>query len=82
MDRRKFLKYSSLAAAGFAFAACSQPAEEEAATPEAGSDATTGSETPAVDFGPLEKTDITLGIIPLTDCAPLVIGVEKGIYAK
>ena len=81
MDRRKFLKYSSLAAAGFAFAACSQPAEEEAATPEGGTEATP-SAAPAVDFGPLEKTDITLGIIPLTDCAPLVIGVEKGIYAK
>lgn len=81
MDRRKFLKYSSLAAAGFAFAACSQPAEEEAATPEGGAEATP-SAAPAVDFGPLEKTDLTLGIIPLTDCAPLVIGVEKGIYAK
>lgn len=54
MDRRKFLKYSSLAAAGFAFAACSQPAEEEAATTEGGTEATT-SDAPAIDFGPLEK---------------------------
>ncbi|HYG75943.1 MAG TPA: CmpA/NrtA family ABC transporter substrate-binding protein [Planctomycetota bacterium] len=30
----------------------------------------------------LEKTDLTLGFIPLTDCAPLVIASEKGIYKK
>ena len=30
----------------------------------------------------LEKTDLTLGIIPLTDCAPLVIAHEKGHFAK
>ena len=30
----------------------------------------------------LEKTDLTLGIIPLTDCAPLVIAHEKGYFAK
>lgn len=30
----------------------------------------------------IEKTDLTLGIIPLTDCAPLVIAHEKGYFAK
>jgi nitrate/nitrite transport system substrate-binding protein len=30
----------------------------------------------------LEKTDLSLGFIPLTDCAPLVIASEKGIYKK
>jgi nitrate/nitrite transport system substrate-binding protein len=76
MERRKFLKYSGLAASAFAFAACNGGPSEEAAAPEA-----TG-EAPAVDFGPLEKTDLTIGIIPLTDCAPLVIGYEQGIYKK
>ncbi len=80
MDRRKFLKYSSLAAAGFTFAACSQGGDSS------GDSASSGGEDlsakPAVDFGPLEKTALTLGIIPLTDCAPLVIGKEKGIYEK
>ena len=28
----------------------------------------------------LEKTDLTMGIIPLTDCAPLVIAHEKGYF--
>ena len=30
----------------------------------------------------LEKTRLTLGIIPLTDCASLVIAREKGLFAK
>lgn len=30
----------------------------------------------------LEKTDLTFGIIPLTDCAPLVIAHEKGYFKK
>ncbi|WP_017305084.1 CmpA/NrtA family ABC transporter substrate-binding protein [Spirulina subsalsa] len=80
MDRRKFLKYSSLAAAGFTFAACANNTTNT--TP---SSPTRGGETagsPAVDFGTLEKPNLTLGIIPLTDCAPLVIGKEKGIYEK
>jgi len=83
MDRRKFLKYSSLAAAGFTFAACSQPAEEETTAPTTDeSAAPTESSTKAADFGALEKTDLTIGIIPLTDCAPLVIAYEKGIFKK
>ena len=28
----------------------------------------------------VEKSDITLGFIPLTDCAPLVIALEKGYF--
>ena len=30
----------------------------------------------------LEKTDLTLGIIPLTDCAVLVVAQEKGFFKK
>ncbi|SMH57371.1 CmpA/NrtA family ABC transporter substrate-binding protein [Azospirillum agricola] len=30
----------------------------------------------------LEKTALTLGFVPLTDCAPLVVGVEKGFFAR
>ena len=30
----------------------------------------------------LEKTDLSLGIIPLTDCAPIVIAYEKGYFTK
>jgi nitrate/nitrite transport system substrate-binding protein len=30
----------------------------------------------------LEKKSLTLGFVPLTDCAPLVIAKEKGLFAK
>lgn len=32
--------------------------------------------------GSLEKTQLTFGIIPLTDCAPIVIAKEKGFFKK
>ena len=30
---------------------------------------------------PLETTALTLGFIPLTDCAPLVAALEQGLFA-
>ena len=30
----------------------------------------------------LEKTKLTFGIIPLTDCAPIVIAKEKGYFER
>jgi len=30
----------------------------------------------------LEKTELTIGFIPLTDCAPLVVAQEKGLFLK
>lgn len=35
-----------------------------------------------MDQATLEKPQLTLGFIPLTDCAPLVIGHEKGFFEK
>jgi nitrate/nitrite transport system substrate-binding protein len=32
--------------------------------------------------GPLERRRVTLGFIPLTDCAPLVIAKEQGFFAR
>jgi len=32
--------------------------------------------------GALEKTKVRLGFIPLTDCAPLVVALEKGFFAR
>jgi nitrate/nitrite transport system ATP-binding protein len=35
-----------------------------------------------ISFGKIEKTNLTLGYIPLTDCAPFIVAQEKGIFAK
>ncbi|QPN55481.1 ABC transporter substrate-binding protein [Synechococcus sp. CBW1107] len=36
----------------------------------------------AVAANGLEKVNLTLGFIPLTDCAPLVVASEKGFFAR
>lgn len=43
-----------------------------------------GVAAPRVAYGDgaLEKKDLTLGFIPLTDCSPLIIASEKGFYTK
>jgi nitrate/nitrite transport system ATP-binding protein len=33
-------------------------------------------------MGNIEKTNLTIGYIPLTDCAPFAIAQEKGLFAK
>ncbi len=35
-----------------------------------------------VSRGNIEKVNLTIGFIPLTDCAPLVMALEKGLFAK
>lgn len=82
MDRRKFLKYSGFSAVGFTVAACGSqqsPPDQQASPSPNESPAVSGE---AINFGPLEKKDLTIGIIPLTDCAPLVIAKEKGFFEK
>ena len=70
LNRRQFLKYSSLAAAGFTFAACTggggddQPAGEGESS---GGEGQVLGRAEVPDFGTLEKTDLPIGIIPLTD---------------
>jgi nitrate/nitrite transport system substrate-binding protein len=36
----------------------------------------------AADFGKPEKTDLTIGFIPLTDCVSVVMAGELGLYKK
>lgn len=53
----------------------------------AGTAAATGSEPPDTEatgpagtIGELEQTDVTLGLIPIADVAPVFIGLERGIF--
>ena len=36
----------------------------------------------AIARGKIEKVNLAIGFIPLTDCAPLAIALEKGLFAK
>ena len=69
MKRRKFLQYSSLTAAGFTLAACSNQGSTHFTQPPA-------------NFGKLEKTDLKIGIVSSLDCLPLVVAKEKGMFKK
>lgn len=78
MKRRHFIKHTSLAGIGLTFAACN-PGNRST------SDKNLPSESPSistVDFGKLEKTYLNLGIIPVTESAPLVIAQELGFFAR
>ena len=75
ISRRQLLKWMGAFCGGVAAgmtAGCAGPLEK----PGPGS---TASTAPAQG---LEKTDLALGFIPLTDCSPLVIASEKGLYKK
>jgi len=79
MERRHFLKYLSLAAAGFSFSACS---ENNLFNFQNRIRSAKDSEESVVDFGKLEKTNLTIGFVPTTDCAPLIIAKEQGFFER
>ncbi|NEP09093.1 MAG: ABC transporter substrate-binding protein [Symploca sp. SIO2C1] len=79
MERRHFLKYLSLATAGFSFSACS---ENNLFNLQNRIGSGKDSEESAVDFGKLEKTDLTIGFVPTIDCAPLIIAKEQGFFER
>jgi nitrate/nitrite transport system substrate-binding protein len=69
MKRRQFLQYSTLTAAGFTLAACTNQGSTHFTQPPA-------------NFGKLEKTDLKIGIVSSLDCLPLVVAKEKGMFKK
>lgn len=68
LSRRGFLKASGLALSGTALMSAA-PGWLNTAAYAAGGEG-------------LEKTKLKFGIIPLTDCAPIVIAAEKGFFKK
>lgn len=66
MNRRNFLKISSVIAGGAML----------------GVESSLRTIAYAAPTGGLEKVKLDLGFIPLTDCAPLVIAYEKGYFKK
>ena len=69
MKRRQFLQYTTLTAAGLTFAACTSQGSKHFTQPPA-------------NFGKLEKTDLSIGIVSGLDCLPLVVAKEKGMFKK
>jgi nitrate/nitrite transport system substrate-binding protein len=82
LSRRKFIVTAGVTAAGtFLVHGCSSSGD----TTEGASSTTQPTATPVANLSPEETPEITtakLGFIALTDSAPLIIALEKGLFAK
>jgi nitrate/nitrite transport system substrate-binding protein len=76
--RRDFLKYTGTTAAGLALSSCAINANR---APTGVSDVAQAIE-PLVDPRTLEKPNLTVGYVPVNDCAPFAIAWEKGFFRK
>jgi nitrate/nitrite transport system substrate-binding protein len=77
-NRREFLQGMGAAAAGMALSGCAISADRSAKglTEEA------SAVTPIVDSRTLEKPNLTVGYVPVNDCAPFAIAWKKGFFRK
>jgi nitrate/nitrite transport system substrate-binding protein len=73
MDRRQFLKYTTLTTSSFVVAACGKDNKAKIEASQAKVN---------VDLGKLEKKDLTIGYVALTDAVPLIIAKERGFFSR
>lgn len=78
-SRRDFLKGLGATATGMTLASCSAISASRA--PQGLSKAAQAME-PVVDVSKIEKPDLTVGYVPVNDCAPFAIAWEKGFFRK
>ena len=78
INRRQFIQQAGAAAAGFSLASCAIDASR---APKSLSVAAEAIE-PIIDPATLEKPNLTVGYVPVNDCAPFAIAWEKGFFRK
>lgn len=76
--RREFLKGMTATASAIAFSACAQ---EQGRNPTGLSETALAVE-PIINPASLEKPNLTIGFVPVNDCAPFAIAWEKGFFRK
>ena len=76
--RRAFLKGMTATASAIAFSACAQ---EQGRNPT-GLSKTALAVKPIINPASLEKPNLTVGFVPVNDCAPFAIAWEKGFFRK
>lgn len=76
--RRAFLQGMSATASAMTFSACRQSQTQN----PVGISETALAIEPVVDPASLEKPNITVGFVPVNDCAPFAIAWEKGFFHK
>jgi nitrate/nitrite transport system substrate-binding protein len=77
-SRRHFLKGAGVAAASVAFSSCAVSGNR---APQGLTQAALAVDQ-VVDPGSLEKPNLTIGYVPVNDCAPFAIAYEKGFFRK
>ncbi|NJK29700.1 MAG: ABC transporter substrate-binding protein [Acaryochloris sp. SU_5_25] len=75
--RRSFLLGIGATASAIAFSACRQPKQQAA-----GLSPTALAVKPIIDPNSLEKPNLTIGFVPVNDCAPFAVAWEKGLFRK
>jgi nitrate/nitrite transport system substrate-binding protein len=76
--RRAFLQGAGTTAAAIAFSACRQHQVQNPIDLPAAALAM----QPVVDPASLEKPNLTIGFVPVNDCAPFAVAWEKGFFRK
>ena len=76
--RRAFLRGMTATASAIAFSACAQ---EQGRNPTGLSETALAVE-PIINPASLEKPNLTVGFVPVNDCAPFAIAWEKGFFRK
>ena len=76
--RRAFLQGAGAMSAAIAFSACRQNQSRD----PVGLPAAALAVEPIVDPASLEKPNLTIGFVPVNDCAPFAIAWEKGFFRK
>ena len=77
-DRRSFLKGMGATAAGMTLSSCAVSGDKSAK----GLTAEAAAIEQVVDPQTLEKPNITVGYVPVNDCAPFAIAWKKGFFRK
>lgn len=78
LTRRKFIEGMGATAAGMALSSCAISGDRSAK----GLTAEAAAVEPIVDPLTLEKPNLTLGYVPVNDCAPFAIAWKKGFFRK
>jgi nitrate/nitrite transport system substrate-binding protein len=80
--RRVFLQGMTATASAVSVVACRQQLTQSPLTHSPNQIAAAWAANPVVDPASLEKPNITVGFVPVNDCAPFAIAWEKGLFQK
>src|SRR5688572_29415824 len=82
LNRRRFIQAAASLGAGATLLGCKSNASTSTGTESVAAAATPASAQSTASSSQPETPDLRFGMIALTDCSPIVIAHEKGIFKK